>query len=165
MRITIGALAAGILILGFICFGVRDWGQKPAADRTPVMTYLALGFAAVMIVIHVVVPYRLATNARRARARQVVRFDERGTSADGLDSESVDLLGIYQDQLVMRAALIEGPAFFLLLAYMVEGQLIALLVAGLLLLRQLSMIPSQTRVERWLDEQRELLAEDRQSLG
>jgi hypothetical protein len=165
MQIIIGALSMGNLVFAVISLMLRDWGQKPAADRTPLITYLGLGYAAVMTVIHIILPNRITTNARRARARQVIRFDKGDPSADGLDAESFDLLGLYQNQLIRRAALIQGSAFFLLVAYIVEGQPIALLVAGLLLLRLLSMIPTQTRVERWLNEQRELLAEDRQSLG
>jgi uncharacterized protein YneF (UPF0154 family) len=60
------------------------------------------------------------------------------------------LLGLYKTQHLLAAAILEGAAFFLLIAYIVEGHAVCIFVAAVLGLVIACLIPSVARAERWL---------------
>jgi hypothetical protein len=63
-----------------------------------------------------------------------------------------ELLPLFQTQLIIGAALVEGGAFFATVAYTIEHQYLALGVAGALLAVLISKFPTVDRVNVWLDE-------------
>jgi len=60
----------------------------------------------------------------------------------------------YQTALIIRCALIEGAAFFSLVAFMFERQTLSLVVAGALLLALASCFPTRSRVEEAVETER-----------
>jgi hypothetical protein len=71
------------------------------------------------------------------------------------------LLAIFQTRLIVRSALFEGPAFFALIAYILEGQWLALAIAGAMAVGIATGFPSVAGVEAWIEERRERIAAER----
>jgi hypothetical protein len=127
----------------------------PPPPPTPLVTYLALGFSAVLLATHRRILKQVETNARKRIARQA------GESVDALIPEVGDLYGVYQSSRIIAAALLEGPAFFCLIAYLIEGQWISLVTAVILLIGLLLLFPSVSGVTRWIMDQQELIRQER----
>jgi hypothetical protein len=73
--------------------------------------------------------------------------------------------GLYQIQLIVGDAMLEGATFLQLIAYLLEGQPWSLAVAGLLVALLLLRTPVRTRVERWVERQQALVEQARQAGG
>lgn len=67
-----------------------------------------------------------------------------------------DLFGVYQTTLIIKAALLEGAIFLLLVAHMVERSGWTLALGGAFLLILLMHMPTRLRVDHWIEEQRDL---------
>jgi hypothetical protein len=76
--------------------------------------------------------------------------------------EIAGLVGKFQTRLIIRCALIEGAAFFAIVAYMIERQVLSLVVAGALLLALLSCFPTRSKVEETVEGERREIKELRQ---
>ena len=73
------------------------------------------------------------------------------------------LVPVFQTQLIIGAAMLEGGAFFAAIAYMLERSPIAAGMALVLLVVLASRFPTRDRIQAWLDHQLGLLQEERQS--
>ena len=73
------------------------------------------------------------------------------------------LAQLYQTQLIVGAALLEGAAFFAGIAFMLERDPIAAGMALVLLAVLAARFPTRDRIEAWLEQQLGLLQEERQS--
>jgi hypothetical protein len=117
---------------------------------------LALAMGASVLVLSFVIPGLVVSQTRRQIAK--------GTAPKIGKSEEEDaaaLLPIYQTQLIVGAALLEGGAFFATIAYMLERNMMALGLAGVLLAVLLTRFPTIARLRSWLDRQVELLHQER----
>jgi hypothetical protein len=65
--------------------------------------------------------------------------------------------------MIALLALLEGPTFFFLIAYLLEGLPISLAGAGVLLLGILTLFPTRSGVENWITNQRELTRQEGQA--
>jgi len=155
LRIIIGALLSGVAIMAFMAIFLRQSGGMPPPPPTPLVTYLALGLSAVLLVTHRLILKQVETNARKRIARQA------GESVDASIPEVGDLCGVYQSSRIIAAALIEGPALFCLIAYLIEGQWISLVTAGILWIGLLFLFPSVDGVARWIMDQQEHIQQER----
>jgi len=84
-------------------------------------------------------------------------------SADLAATDVGKLALIYQNQLIVGAALNEGVTFFALIAYMIEGQPVILGLVVLLILGLAARFPTLGRVMGWIESQQDLLLQDRQA--
>lgn len=71
------------------------------------------------------------------------------------------LLMSFQTRLIVRAALLEGAAFFNLIAFMIERQTWSFGIAGALAAINLSTFPSRDSVLYWIRQQLELMELER----
>jgi hypothetical protein len=150
MQIIVGALALGIVnFLLVIVFAI-----KPQAQQNPIgqslMTYLAVAGAVLAVLASIFIPFLLAAPMRKSALDASA-----GSKATGSKDETNigPLAQMYQTQLIVRCALIEGAAFFSLVAYMLEGQTTALATAGVLLLILLAHFPTRSRLEAWIESE------------
>ena len=67
------------------------------------------------------------------------------------------LLFAFQQKTIIEAAMVEGPAFFVLIAYLIVGQTWLLGLAAVLLVMLVVPFPTYERVEDWVKYQLELL--------
>jgi len=106
-----------------------------------------------------VVAHLMALETKTASAR------EEPPAGKPLDPASTTgkLVQLFQSQLIIGAALLEGAAFFAGIAYMLERSPLALATAIVLLIALAARFPTSGRVHAWFDRQRELIEEDRLS--
>jgi hypothetical protein len=158
MQIIVIAMLIGCAFALVILASIRS--QRPAlpADAAPVFTYVGLAFALITGVLSFVMPAVITAGARIRIAR--------GTFGDPRIAVPPDdtgkLLGVYNTALIVGAALLEGPTFFLAIAYYLEGQILSLVVAGVLLGALATRFPTLLRVTTWLDSQMGLIERERQ---
>jgi hypothetical protein len=158
LRIIHVVMSLGILMFLVVAVLVMRhgevFGKDPWSVTTP-MTMIAVIFAAMAIVAHVVVP-NLAVNAQR-------RALARGTKAgDAGPSDAEALMALFTNQVIIGTAIIEGAALLNTVVYFLEGAAVPLLLAVLLLGILLSRIPSRDAMTTWLGEQVLQLQEERQ---
>ncbi len=138
MQVIILALSMGIIFFAAIdLFLVGTDGPAVEANgevvdqaveqvaTMPMVSYMGVAFAAIGIVMSSVVPSFIA-------------------------SRSPGTVQVYQTTLIIGAALLEGPAFLNLIAYMLEHQIYSFATAAVLLVFLLLKFPTIARVEDWL---------------
>lgn len=152
MQIIAGALVLGLAVfLGIVVFLVQVQNQgRPLgqAQGAPVMSILALGMLAVLAVMSVVLP--------DVMMRQYVRGTARGHFPSP-QSDADWLLGLRQTTLILSLALLEGPAFFCCIAYLLEGRFYTLGGALLAILLMGSRFPTEAGLRAWLRRQLDAL--------
>jgi hypothetical protein len=158
MRIIVSALALGVMTLFVVVVVMRQQNPNRPVPDPPIITFIALGFAGLQFVLQAVIPNLMAAGARRRIAA--------GQWPPGMGaSVPADDLGklcmLYQVRLVVGAALVEGAAFFLLIAYLLEGQIVALAGAAVMLALVLVRFPTRSGLEGWLSDQQEQLRQER----
>jgi hypothetical protein len=160
-RIIISALVIGVVVCGVVFVAMRQQQNQPAA-ADPFITYIALGFAAFQVMLQAVVPGLMTTGLRRqiAAGKWPPANPGRPVPPDDLGK----LCGLFQTRLIVGAALVEGAAFFLLIAYFLEGSELALAGAGVMLALLLVRFPTRPGLESWLSDQHELLRQDRMAV-
>jgi hypothetical protein len=169
-RLRVLQMIAGALITGVLAFGVvvivlvQQRGPAGPGANGPVLTYVALAFFAANAVVWSFLPARFAQKQVRDIAAGTWKPGPQ-TSAAAYPSDLAKLLVVLQTRTVIAYALLEGSAFLGWIAYLTEGDLLALAaVAGPLALMQLTF-PTRLRVEVWLQRQQARLEELRQIAG
>ena len=156
------ALAMGVGVFLAMSVLVLRSGKLFAPDpwtlgaSTP-LSLIAVLFAVVLLIAHIAVPRAMTQTQRRALARGQSTIE----GGVGQSSEPAFLLALYQTQMIVGSALVEGAAFFATIVYFVEGKAIPLILAAGLLALLLSRIPTRSGTEAWLDRQQSLLSEER----
>jgi hypothetical protein len=176
-QIIIGGLISGVVFF-LVIATVVDLGPNPGlvaggagagqpAQTVPLVTYLALAFGAVLLPMSFIVPGLVAKQQRQAIAAGNVTAGTNLTASSTAASSSGatktpagGLPAAYLTQLITGAAMNEGAAFFAGVAYLIEKNPIALVVAFVLLAALVARFPTGSRVERWLEQQQEKLRED-----
>lgn len=131
---------AGVIPFMAIAIVMR-FGQAPAGKI--VIAYLAVGMAAMCVVARILVPRQIVRGGI-ALLLKTRRPDELGR---------MDLYPIYQTQMIVACAVLEGAAFFNLISYMTEGQMWTLGVVIVLLALMATSFPTAEKVNNWADEQ------------
>ncbi|MFH1300797.1 MAG: hypothetical protein ABIK07_07020 [Planctomycetota bacterium] len=141
------------LIMGVVTFGViivfTGIQQKPG-DDLPIITYLGMGMAALMLVLRLIIPDIVARNLfRQAMAT---------AKAEGNQDEE-QMLGTYYQifttRLIIGMALLEGAAMLNLVAVLVENQKLAFVPVAILLLVMIASIPTKSKLDGWIRNQME----------
>ena len=148
---------------------------RPAgpADAGDIVLWIAVAFAAAALPISVLIPRRITDQNRRsiaagtwAPAGGVNRFAPGTASPIGPatpESDPGKLMYVYMTQFIVGAALNEGPAIFACVAYLIGSHPVALGLASLLLVALIVRFPTRARIASWIEEQQELLIQDRQA--
>jgi hypothetical protein len=158
MRIIVLALALGVLSFLVIAVVVRTQNPQMQASRTGFLTYGALGIAALLVLLQAVVPALLANQLRRQLAAG--KWPPPGAASTPADDFG-KLCALYQTRLLLGAAMLEGGAFLLLIAYFMDGDVVALVGGGVMLALLLAKFPLRSAVEGWLADQQEMLRQER----
>ena len=142
-QIIVAALAAGCLFLLLIVLlmvpgtlGSWDLGLgKP-------LTLIALLAAFGILGARIVVPGVIAAQMLRQLARRGAK-----------EPEWKNLFAVYQTTLIIKAAMLEGAIFLLLVMHMLERSPWTLVLAMVLLLVLLMHVPTSLRVDDWIQRQ------------
>ena len=163
MRIIAGALIAGVVMFGAIA-SAAVFGERPAVQRggppaalpqnaTEILMYLGLAGAVGAVVMSFVVSNLVSA----AGVKGVAKMAQDGTST-GPKELFGRLLAVAQTKMMIALALIEGAAFFNLVAFIFTKSLIPPAIVGVLLLVMAIHFPTKFKLARWLEEQQRLLS-------
>jgi hypothetical protein len=150
-RIIVGALMAGVLsFAGFLLFT----NLANAAPRQPLLAYIGIGFAVLVVVPTVLVPKLVTTQQIRQIAAGTWKAPPaaRARWADDADTDVARLAQVYQLRTIIASALPEATAFLNLVAYQIEGQFFSLLIAAGLLLLIAAHFPRTDAVNNWMQD-------------
>ena len=162
-QIIMAALPAGLFFFLLIAILDRFGGNQPA-DLFGILTLAAVAYAAMSLVAQAVVP-RMITGAARRRIAQGT-WQPPGLTTPQIATllkrtgTSGQFMLVNQLRLILGGAILDGAAFFVVLAYFLEGSPIALGVAVLLITALLLKFPTAGRVGDWIENQRRRMEED-----
>ena len=133
------------LVMGVAVFlGVAVLITQDQPPKEPQMTYLALGFLAVGILVALV--FRLPIN--KSQVKPILKdqsFDPNSEEA------FLSLAQTYQTERIIKLAIIEGGAFFNGVAYMTEKVWWSLVAMGLAILMMLVGFPTRSQINAWIE--------------
>lgn len=135
MQIIAGALIMGVVTFGLVAVFIIGALDEPADGI--IFSAVGAAFASGAFVMHLVVPGMMTASSRG--------------DAAALDDSS--LYQTYQVRMIVGLALLEGAAFFNIIAAIVEHNWWSLAIAGALVLWMLAMFPTTTRVKHWVETQ------------
>lgn len=164
MQIIVGSLATGVVMFGAVTLVLATQQPKPVPD-TPLLTYMSIVAAPVAILIAFMFPSVLVRSQRRAILAGKPTLNVGSIGGEPLPEAEQNLgpyLAGYQTALIVRSAILEGAAFFCLIAFMLEGQTVSLVAVGVLLLLLLSGVPTRSRVEEAIERERRAVNELRE---
>lgn len=151
MQIIMAALAMGVVSFMGIAIFIR-FSQQQAPPEMPVLTYIALGYTPIALLLQAILPGMMA-GARTQTPERLEGLAGKGDEVPAVGS----LCARYQALLIISLAIIEGAAFLALIAYLIDGNLLTLGAAVVLLAVLLAKFPTLGRVERWIEERREAM--------
>ena len=146
LRIVHLAMWAGCVLFLAVALFMRAGG--PVDPNRSLLTTIAVGYGLLMLLASRIVPALIV----RQRLQKMKPAERAGYGDDAAEALP-QLVDLYWTQKIVGFALLEGGIFFLLIVYLVEGQLVSLLVAGLFLIGFLEDHPTQGRMEEWIEKQ------------
>jgi hypothetical protein len=154
MRIISAALISGVIVFLVVVLFVIKSDPKPGS---PLLTYMGLVFGALALVFAFIVPGLIGGSIKQALV-DGKRVDLPGQFKASPEVGIIgNLLFLFQTRLIIGHAILEGAAFFNLVAYMLERQDVSLAIVGLLVGAMLVKFPTRGKVESWLaDETRSI---------
>lgn len=157
VQIIIGALAFGVLAFAIVVILMQP--EQADADESGINSLMAAGAAVVALLMLMVVPKILQSNMRQSivDGNFLVKNIPAPVATELGDFGS--LTAMYQVTLIVGAAILEGAAFYNLIAYMLEHQSINLLFAVGLLIAILFKFPTRGGIESWINDEQTLIAE------
>lgn len=164
MQIIGGALIAGVssffaLVL-FLRFGQA---HPPGAAQAalPMVTFVFCVFWLAAVTMSFIVP-RVMT---RQAVRQILTGTWSAPQGQPLPTDTViaKLLIVRQTTLIVGLALLEGAGFFGCIAFLLEGNPVALALLLTLLALMVLRFPTEQRIRTWLESQAAAIVELRQS--
>ena len=158
MRIIAGAMMSGVLMFAVVVLFLRN---GPPAEF-PLLSYLGAGAAVVAFVLRMVIPDLVGRSVLGIQLQQVQRDPADGNEieddrTDRGEAQTQQLLAAgasaFQTRTIVDYALLEGAAFFNLVAFMIEGQWWGFAAVGLLLACMVLAFPTLGRLEHWIQNQ------------
>jgi hypothetical protein len=133
----------------------------PAPEQlNETLIWPGVGFGVLQIVLAVVVPQIILRQQRQAAIKGQALV--RGPSPT---SEVANLLSGLQVRRIIAGALLEGAAFFNLVAYMQGRQAVSLAMAAALIASLVTLFPLRSLVEQWVESELRTVRELRQLEG
>ncbi len=160
LQIIVAALVMGCFIFLLTTLSIGR-AVKPPAQPIPLpLAWIACGVLAVEAIAWMVVMQIITAKARRV----IVNAGAKPAAAASQDTEHRDallLLPVYQTKTIVSAAMFEGLGFFGTIAYLVEGNPIALGLAVLMIVGVAAHFPTQGRIVGWVERQLEAVEVER----
>jgi hypothetical protein len=173
-QIIVGTLIAGVTVfLLLVLLIIPPLGNKPPdgpmmIGGVPLLTLLAMFLGTSGLAFSVVIPRLATAGMRRTLARGTFPTTRPAKPPPApvqayVAGDTAPLLQIYQTQVIIGSALCEGVTFFALIAYLLERHPAALATAITLIVCLALRFPTANHVNSWINEQLNLLQEDRQA--
>ena len=155
-----GAIAYMIFAIIMVQFHIGGFGGGRGGNMF-VLTPIACIGLIVMSAVSFIVPGHQTRNALATIVSGKWQ-PPRGALPASFTTDASKLLTLRQMTLLQALAPLEGAAFLGCIAYLIEGQLVALVAVALASLFPLVNFPTEYRVRTWLETQRDQLALMRQ---
>jgi len=170
IQIIVGSLIAGVVTFGVVAVIVGPSNppaeEAGAAMPAEMLTYVSVAFAVTVLIARMVVGQVLLSTARRKIASGTWQAPQGGTPMAGdLIERAGDagrLLVVLNTKTIVESALLEGAAFFALIAHLLEGTWLSLVLAAVLALGIAMGFPTAARVQHWIEDQLQLVEQERQ---
>ena len=161
LQIIVFALAMGVIIFAGVTI-LNRFQQPPGPDA--MIAYMAAGFAPLMLVARAIVGSSTVSRSRKQIAAGIrpVGPPPPGVQMPANLTDGDQFLFVFQQKTIIESALVEGAAFFNLIAFTTVGQWWSLAVACVLLAVLLVPFPTYERIENWVRYQLELLELEKQ---
>ncbi len=154
LRIILIGLVSGVIVFaGIAIYLVNFAGNGPLGPMNGMMTWVTLGFAAIIGVMQAFVPNAIVSAARQ-RLAQTTEL-----------AELAGLIMAHRTKTIVAAAMCESVAFMTLIAYVLEGDLAMLALAALFTLMIFARFPTANGLAAWLEQQHDLIAVNRAEHG
>jgi hypothetical protein len=155
-RIIAAALINGVVFFLVIVVFVL----KGEAKGGPLVnTYASLAVGGVALILSYVIPNLIGTPIKRALVEgKTVELPKQFNAPAGVGIVG-NLLWLYQTRLIVGYAILEGAAFYNLVAHMLERQSINLAMVGLLIGAMLTKFPTRRRLDNWLADEMKSIEE------
>jgi hypothetical protein len=149
LQFVVGALVMGVVSFAVVVMAIRMGGPPFNAPDVPVVSFMAVGFAAMMLVARAaLVPAVAKAGRKKLLTMSPVTIKQ--------------LMEQYTARRIIGSTLLEGSAFFLLVTYLIEGRPWTLggglVMAGLLAVLQ---FPTRPRVEAAITADRQAIEDER----
>ncbi|HUT89904.1 MAG TPA: hypothetical protein VMY37_10425 [Thermoguttaceae bacterium] len=175
-QIIVAALVAGLLVFLVIVLVVIQQGFAGVPETAPILTCVALAFALSAVLARLIVPNLIVAQGRRNIIQGTWQVPMSAQSQSGYGQtmqqecaqfvertgDAGRLLFVFQARTIVAAAVLEGPAFFVLITYMIGRSPLALILAVFLILGVALHFPTQSGVIHWIDDQLRLVEQERQ---
>lgn len=162
MQIINFALVMGVV--SFLAFALfqRLGNPQPAANADfDFLPWIAIGMLAMGAIAGPIIGMTIE-KANLVKLAAGTWQPPEDSPAEHYASTEAKLLAGRQTGLIIRLALVEGPAFLAVLTYFTSGSLLGLATALVALLLLIAPFPTQGRTERWLERQQQRLTEMQQ---
>lgn len=142
------ALVMGVVTVGVV-ISIINQGEKPD-DGLPIIVYLGMGVAALMLVLRMIIPNLVARN-------QFIEAMQRAQAEGNQDEEQMlgNFYQIFTMRLILGMAMLEGAAMLNLVAVLIEQQKVAYIPVAILLLVMIASIPTKSKLDGWIRNQME----------
>lgn len=155
MQLIAAALIGGVLFfLGIVLF---QRGAQPPAGGVGVISLVAVFLLATNAPLAQVLPGILTRSALQRIAAGTWQSPP-GAAPGNHDSDAAKLLTVRQTATIVSLALVEAVGFLGCIAYLLEGEAVALAVVGVALLLMVMNFPTEGGLRAWLQAQEDQLA-------
>jgi hypothetical protein len=159
VQIIVIALVVGVSGFTFFAYqqvnGPNGLEAEIEAVKPNSFTNLAVGLAAMSVVMHLVVPSFISASGVKTNISNFMSANNDSSLKQDQDSRN-DLLrslcGVYQVATIVACALLEGAAFLNSYAYMANKQAISLIVSLALITLMLFRFSTVGRVTNWIEK-------------
>lgn len=158
-QIIVVALAMGVVTFGVVLVFMA--GDREVAEPG-LLTFFGIGMAVVCSGMSLLVPRGVVLAQRRKIANGTWQMQGKQEGIPVTDAGKV--AAVFLTKTIVGSALLEGPCFLVLYAFMTEGHVISPIVGAALLLGLLGHFPTSGRVTDWVTDQLRLVEEERQML-
>jgi len=157
-RIIFFGLFSGVVTFLAVVYLVLS--SQPMLEGEPLVTYIATGVGMLSVVLALVVPRMLGDGIRN----KLVRGEEyQWPNPQWAPPEDVGEVGPLMAHAMLRmivsVAILEGAAFFNIVAFVLERQTLSLIVTALLLFVMLLKFPKRSWLENWLHDEMRIIEE------
>ena len=168
-QIIVAGLILGCLVFGVIAvFQAGQFGGPPGPIPR-LLTYMGIGFAVTALLARAVAGSMIAATGRRRIAEGTWSPPSQAgpINRDFIErtGDAGKLAAVFTTRTIVTGALLEGPAFFLLIAHLMEATPESLVGAAVMVLGLVITFPTHARMVSWIEEQLHEVEQQRQLRG
>jgi hypothetical protein len=150
MQIIAAALVIGcVTFLTIAVFMVQNNQGRGMGNQGNILSLLAVLMLAAETPVALILP-RVMLRASLAR---LASQPPNSLAMPQPISDEVYLVMQRQNMMIVSMAMFEGAAFFATIAYLIEGQPLALVASAVAIVLQMVQFPTEGRVSTWLEQQ------------